>query len=305
MTTPPGTVVDRFGSGHVRTVITRSPDGRTTWVRSAGDRRTQPFLSPHPSLLTALEAVTTRPPGARFVPPQPHGNTLHYAAPGASSTADLLFSREPQAHARAGSLLEHLGMLLRALHAAPLAGTGAAPDMPLTWLRLSAWMDSPLAGPPAVLHTRLREALGTRRWQLLASWLESLRSGPRVLLHGNPSLGLLVPSESDETDALLTGEELGLGTWQQDVGWVLGELHEMRSLSVRLPLSVDPAGWDRLAARFIEGYGLPPDPSVHRAATLKALLHLHDFCVFVSWDESEVLRYTTVIAHLVDEHGKD
>ncbi|MEV7239367.1 hypothetical protein AB0N06_37535 [Streptomyces sp. NPDC051020] len=166
-------------------------------------------------------------------------------------------------------------------------------------------MDSPLPGPPAVLHARLRQALGTHRWQLLTSWLESLRSGPRVLLHGNPSLGLLVPSESDEADALLTGEELGLGSWQQDVGWVLGELHELRSLSVRLPLSVDPADWDRLAARFIEGYGLPPDPSAHRAATLKTLLHLHDFCVFVTWDDTEILRYTAVITHLVDEQEKD
>ncbi|MGW6578224.1 hypothetical protein ACWF76_02310 [Streptomyces globisporus] len=206
---------------------------------------------------------------------------------------------------RAGSLLEDLGMLLRALHTEPLEASGPVPGMPLTWLRLSAWMDSPLPGLPAALHARVRQALGPHRWKLLASWLESLRSGPHVLLHGNPSLGLLVPSETKEADALLTGEELGFGSWQQDVGWVLGELHELRALSTRIPLPVPPAGWDRLAARFVEGYGLPPDRSAHRAAALKVLLHLHDFCVFVRWDEPEVLRYTEVIAQLVDERGKD
>ncbi|MFZ3470967.1 hypothetical protein ACODT3_21795 [Streptomyces sp. 4.24] len=305
MSTPPGTLVERYGSGHVRTEIMRSPDGRTTWIRSAGGRRTQPFLPPQPSLLTALEAITGKHPGVRYALPRPHGHTLHYPTPGAASTADVLFSPDPQAHARAGSLLEHLGTLLRALHTAPFEAADTALDAPLTWLRLSAWMDSPLPGPPAVLHARLRQGLGTRRWQLLTSWRESLRSGPRVLLHGNPSLGLLVPSESDEAHALLTGEEFGLGSRQQDVGWVLGELHELRSLPVRLPFSADPAGWDRLAARFIEGYGLPPDPSAHRAATLKVLLHLHDFCVFVTWDDAEVLRYIKVIAHLVDEQGED
>lgn len=269
--------------------------------------RTQPFLPPHPSLLTVLESLNTRCTGARYVLPRPNGDTLRYAAPGASSTADLLLSHKPQAETRGvGSLLEHLGMLLRALHTAPVAAIDAASDMPLTWLRLSAWMDSPPPGPPAVLHARLRQAFGTQRWQMLTSWMEGLRSRPRVLLHGNPSLGLLVPSESDEPDALITGEELGLGSWQQDVGWVLGELHELRSLSVRLPLPVaDHATWDSLAKRFSEGYGLLPDPSVHRAAALRTLLHLHDFCVFVTWDDTEIVRYTTLISHLVDEHGKD
>ncbi|MER8073365.1 hypothetical protein ABTZ59_34465 [Streptomyces sp. NPDC094034] len=202
-------------------------------------------------------------------------------------------------------MLENLGMLLRALHTAPPVALEAAPDAPLTWLRLAAWMDSPLPGPPTVLYARLRHAFGVGRWRLLTSWLENLCSGPLVLLHGNPSLGLLVPSESDEVDGLLTGEELGRGSWQQDVGWVLGELHELRSLSARLSLSADPTVWDGLAARFIRGYGLPPDLQAHRAATLKALLHLHDFCVFVTWDETEILRYTAAITRLVDEYGEE
>ncbi|MFF0560643.1 hypothetical protein [Streptomyces sp. NPDC004266] len=308
MTTPHDTahdtVVERYGSGHVETEVRRSPSGRTTWIRSAGKKRTQPFGPPRPALVTALEALAPTRPDARFVPPRPHGQALHYAVPGAASAADLLLSGDPRLHARAASSLEHLGGLLRSLHAVPTAAVDTAPDAPLSWLRLSGWLDGPRPGPAAVLHTRLRQALGTTRWQLLASWLEGLRTGPRVLLHGTPSLGLLVPSESDGADALLTGEDLGRGSRQQDVGWVLGELHELRAVSARLRPSRRPPDWDDLTARFIEGYGLPPDPPAHRAATLKTLLHLHDFCVFVTWDDAEILRCAADLAQLVDEHGK-
>lgn len=295
-------VVDRYGTGHVRTEILSRPDGRYTWIRSPGEARNQPFGGTPAPILGALAAFTTdRHSAVHCVLPRPQGPELHYTLPGYRSAAELLLSGEPSAGRAAEDLLYGLGVFLGALHAtSPPAGAEAY--TPLTSQRLASWIDTPQGSRATRLHDALRASLGPARWRSIQKWLDELRDAEnRVLVHGGPSLGLLVQAAGADADALLIGEDAGLGPWQSDVGWVLGELSELRTWSARHRASSGASLWDRAETAFSHGYGRQPDLLAHRAAVLRGLLHLHDFCVFVTWDQAEVQQYTALLKGRIDE----
>ncbi|MBT2446349.1 hypothetical protein [Streptomyces sp. ISL-94] len=295
-------VVDQYGTGHVQTKIISRSDGDFTWIRTPGAARSQPFGGPPDPIRSALAAWTTgHYPGARCVLPQPHGPELRYTLPGHRSAAELLLSGEPAAHTTAEGLLHGLGVLLRVLHETTLPA-GSEAYTPLTYRRLSSWTDTPQGDRATRLHGALRTSLGPTRWNRVRQWLgELLDAENRVLVHGGPGLGLLVAAAGADAAALLTGEDAGLGPRQGDVGWVLGELSELRTWSTLHRPSADSSLWDRAEAAFNHGYGQQPDLLTHRAAVLRVLLHLHDFCVFVTWDQAQVQRYTALLKGLIDD----
>ncbi|MDN0193995.1 phosphotransferase [Streptomyces sp. S.PNR 29] len=305
------TVVAEYASGLLRTTIRTGPqDGGFTWVRGPGAARPEPLHGPPPTARRTLAAVEPGPagrgPGVRCVLPRDPGDAseLHYALPGRSSMAELLLSGAPSAAPSAQDTLYGLGRLLRALHAAPLPPAGqadAACPPPATWRRLRTWFDAPRTERAGQLHGSVRALLGEARWSSLERWLTEVReAGPLTLVHGAPGLGLLVVAEApDHPHGLITGEDVGHAPWQWDVGWVIAELRELRFFSARLP-SAD-TDWDRLTRAFTDGYGRTPDALVRRSTVLRSLLHLHDFSVFVAWDEAEIRRYAVLIADLMDE----
>ncbi|MFB7982790.1 hypothetical protein [Streptomyces vinaceus] len=301
-------VLDQYGTGHVQTTIVSVPERNFTWIRTPGPARSQPFGGPPAPIRSALAALATgRQPGVGCVLPEAYGSELRYTLPGPRSTAELLLSGEPAARSAAEGLLHGLGTLLRALHATT-PPTGPEAYTPLTYRRLAAWADMPQGGRATRLHEALRTSLGPTRWNRLRQWLgELLDSENRVLVHGGPSLGLLVPGTGTATEAgtevaaLLTGEDAGLCPPRADVGWVLGELRELRMWSALHRSSADPSFWDRAEAAFNHGYGQQPDLPTHRTAVLRVLLHLHDFCVFVAWDQAQVQRYVALLKGHVDE----
>lgn len=303
-----GTVVAEYGSALTRTQVLAGAQGGFTWIRTPGTARSGPPRQPPGALLaafgaTAHDPVTDCGPEVRCVLPRVYGSDggRHYPLPGRRSLAELLLSGSPPgtpaATPSAQDVLGGLGRALRALHAAPLpaadgAGAFTPPD---AWRRLRSWAESPAAGPAAQLHQGLREFLGTPRWRRVEAWLGELpEAGPRTLVHGAPGLGLLVPAEVRGTPhGLITGEDVGIAAWQWDVGWVLAELRELRFYAARLHRP--ESGWERLEHAFLSGYGRPRDPLVQRCAVLRSLLHLHDFSVFVTWDEAEVRRYAALL----------
>lgn len=319
-----GTVVAEYGSGLVRTkVLAGAQGGRFTWIRTPGAARSGSLRQPPRALLAALTALehdpaTDRGPGVRCVLPRAYGSEggLRYPLPGRRSLAELLLPGNPPSAPNdtlsTQDVLYGFGCLLRALHAAPrpTAGEADAYALPGAWRRLRSWADSPAAGRAAQLHRCLRELLGTSRSRRVEGWLSELpQDVPRTLVHGAPGLGLLVPAEVRDTPhGLITGEDVGVAPWQWDVGWVLAELRELRFFSARLHRP--ETDWERLEQSFLSGYGRPCDPLVHRSTVLRSLLHLHDFSVFVTWDETEVRRYAALVAdtmeavdHLDEQEG--
>lgn len=307
MTAP--AVVAEFATALVRTtVLTAARDGGFTWVRTPGAARSGPLRRPPHDLLAALETPATGDgSGVRCVLPRAYDGEegLRYPLPGRRSLAELLLSDDasnPPDDTRTDDVLYGLGRLLRALHAAPLPAQGEAGAyvLPGAWRRLRSWTGAPAAGRPAQLHVRLRELLGEVRWSLVERWSsEPPEAGPRTLVHGAPGLGLLIPAEAGGLPhGLITGEDVGIAPWQWDVGWVLAELGELRHFSARLHRP--GTDWTRLEQVFLDGYGRPRDPLVRRFTALRSLLHLHDFSVFVTWDEAEVRRYAALLADTID-----
>lgn len=308
-----GTVVAEFETALVRTtVLAAAQDDGFTWVRTAGAARSGPLRRAPRDLLAALTAPAPAPPagrgpGVRCVLPRVYDGAegLHYPLPGRRSLAELLLSGDPSGppdDTRTDDMLYGLGRLLRALHAAPLPAEREAGGyaLPGAWRRLRSWTGAPADGRPAQLHLNLRELLGSSRWSLVERWSgEPPETGPRTLVHGAPGLGLLIPAETGGLPhGLITGEDAGIAPWQWDVGWVLAELGELRHFSARLHRP--GTDWARLEQSFLDGYGRPRDPLVRRCTALRSLLHLHDFCVFVTWDEAEVRRYAALLVDTID-----
>jgi hypothetical protein len=123
------------------------------------------------------------------------------------------------------------------------------------------------------------------------------------LLHGAPSLGLIVPSVSPGNCALLSGEDLARGPAAFDLGWLLGELAEMRATNVRGIGGLPDDRSGPLARALLDGYGPPGDSvTTGRAATVRVFTHAHDYAAFVGWHD-HVTDYLDIIADLIDEDG--
>ncbi|MFF1918370.1 hypothetical protein ACFVYE_44050 [Streptomyces sp. NPDC058239] len=299
------TVIDSYGTGHVHTRILLRPDGRYDWVRTPGAARTQPFGVPSTTLVETLAATTAdRPDTALCVVPRTHGGALRYATSGHRSIAWTLLREGPAAHATVRNLLRAQGAALSRMHAAPVpAGLPTLVPSPLR--RLLAWLEGTVDGPADRLHTLVRRVIGPARWHRLRSWADRLtEASPGVPLHGGPSLGLLVPAPHHDSVALLTGEDAGLGPWQWDAGWVLGELAEFRDVSGRSHPTGDGSVWDGLETAFLDGLQRAPDETTRGTAVLRRALHLHDYCAFVRWNEQEVRACIADLIRLIDSRQR-
>lgn len=281
-------VVDAFGTGLLETTVRRARDGGFTWTRQPG-----PLA---PSGFTRVPPVVERQAGEATAPARlcvggsdPHRRD--YAVAGRHSMATLLIEHGPDGDAAA--LLHGLGAALRRLHeAAPPAVDGAAPP---TVARLDRWLDGRAAVPAAAAAGQLlRTTVDEPMWEVLRSWTAELvgcRDGVRV--HGAPGLAALVPDRDRRTAALLTGEDLGTGPRELDLGFVLGELIEMR-----WRCGGDGGAWQALVDALGEGYGAELGPRVHRVAALRVALHLHDYTAYVRWDAEEIKRYGSFLGFL-------
>lgn len=301
MTAP--ALVDRFATGFQRTSIFRLTEGGFRWERSPGDDRVSPQRIPSPELRDALlDLHTTK---LSFGLPEPVDGGLGYVTPGATSVAKLL-----QVVAF-GEIRDHLlsavrdtGRLLRRLHTT-VAPELAPPDDSAALARLRFWLehgDGPRAAGP--LARRLRQRLGDDRWAAVTGWCDSFTadSADDVVLHGAPSTGSLVPSPAPGEAVLLAGEDVMRGQPEFDLGWLLGEL-----LELRLPAASrqgDRPELVELGAVLLAGYGGEFDrDAVGRAAVLRILTHMHDFAAYVGW-HPELLVYVDAMPGHIDSRGR-
>ncbi|MFD3520650.1 hypothetical protein [Streptomyces sp. NPDC058653] len=175
-------------------------------------------------------------------------------------------------------------------------------------------------GPGGQLWALARGRLGARLWERLGDWAEAARQPPGrggvVLLHGAPSTGWLVPSPAGDHSVLLTGEEVTGGDPALDLGWILGELHELRSAATRGlgaagqgPPVDYPAAARALLAGYLHTEESPEDlgpalpPGTARAATLRLAVHMRDFASFVGWHE-DLRHYADLLAETLDADGE-
>lgn len=288
--------VTEYGTGLQVTRVTPTADGRYEWWQGPGADRPEPLTAPFVSYVPRPAR------GARFATPRPEGDGLTYLADGPYSAAAWLRDARPQARLLVAHALAAAGTALRELHAtdAPTA------EVPPALARLLSFVEGRDPGAAEPVVHRLREqaarAWGPARLERLRAWCVELAApGETVLVHGFASLGALVPPLHRGPVALLTGEDLGAGRPELDLGWLLGDLAE---LAWAVPVFGDgPTGPD-LPGVLLDAYGPGADRErAARAAVLRIALHMRDFAAYCGWSD-ELTDYTAFIADLIDEEGR-
>ncbi|MFE6623786.1 hypothetical protein [Streptomyces sp. NPDC057740] len=286
--------VAEYGTGLQVTRVTRTADGRYEWWHGPGADRAGPLTAP---------LVPYVPRGACLATARPAGDGLAHLADGPYSAAAWLRDARPQARLLVAHALAAAGAALRALHTADAPTT----DVPPVLARLRSFVEGrdPQEPEPAAVR-RLREhvvrAWGTARLERLRAWSAELAApGETVLVHGFASLGALVPPLHRGPVALLTGEDLGAGRPELDLGWLLGDLAE---LAWAVPVFGDGGQGPDLPGVLLDAYGPGADRELAaRAAVLRIALHMRDFAAYRGWSD-ELIDYTAFIADLIDEEGR-
>ncbi|MEZ3181227.1 hypothetical protein KYY02_21825 [Streptomyces pimonensis] len=321
--------VREYGTRYLRITVRHHGGTAFSWLRAPGPAHSRPQRLPAAAVEAALrragnaggDPVDGR-PGARLAlgewagGPAPDGaerQGVLYRVQGAVSVARLLPSGDSTAGRLAVRALADVGRTLRRLHREPWDFPERTPHPGLG--RLRAWAAGEEAAPGAVrLRALARARLGPSLWARLADWSESANEpaggSGAVLLHGAPSTGWLVPSAAGGRAALLTGEEVTGGDPALDVGWILGELHELRAAAARglgAAGQGPPVDYPAAAHALLSGYtggtgtaALPP--GTERAATLRLAVHMRDFASFVGWHE-DLRRYCDLLAETLAEDG--
>lgn len=314
-----GRIVRQFETGYQRTLITVDADRNHRWTRLPGTDRGSALHGPSPAVAAALAGLAYG--GVRVaLATGAAGGGVSYPAPGSGTAAGLALSHPegPDLDRLAWALTGTGGLLRRIQAAAPadIAAAGpAGPARALAWMRTGG---GPRAA--AVLHRELRRSLGAARWDELMRWCAALArpSTPPpargdVLLHGAAGMGQVVlaeepPDAADEpaapgpaSAALLVGEDIARGPADFDLGWLLGELVELRALAAGQGRRPEFPGVARAAV--LAGAGGLTDPvQAGRAAVLRMLVHAHDFAAYVGW-HPDLLVHLRALPDLVDTGG--
>ncbi|MER7402527.1 hypothetical protein ABT373_08535 [Streptomyces sp. NPDC000070] len=331
--------VREYGTRYLRITVRYHGDTGFSWLRTPGPAHTARQRLPAAAVGAALRRVDTAlgapAAGARTTAearrgarlalgepaagsaqdgatrPGPHPGVL-YRVPGAVSVARLLPSGDDTAFRLSADALADLGRTLRRLHQEPWDLPERPPHLGVR--RLLAWLSGEENAPGAAqLRELARTRLGPSLWARLTDWAEAAGEPPgpgAVLLHGAPSTGWLVPSPAGGHTALLTGEEVTGGDPALDLGWILGELHELRAAAARGlgsagqgPRVDYPAAAHALLSAYTGGDGPAALPrGTARAATLRLAVHMRDFASFVGWHE-DLRHYCDLLAEALTEDG--
>ncbi|WP_405900026.1 hypothetical protein OG242_23405 [Streptomyces sp. NBC_00727] len=297
-------LVDSYGTGFTSTSVYRLPSGGGfRWVRSAGPERSEPMRPPPAAARRRMRELPAE--GMDFSLPESRGHRLVYAANGPESLANILMTQSrDHSYPRARDLLMGLGRNLGELHSISARDVQDQGHPGIS--RLSGWLgDGSGAGESGRLFTAARKRLGSERWNLIRGWCEEfgMPAHDAVLLHGRPGTGLVVPGTNGSRAALLTGEDMATGRPSLDIGWVLGELAELRGVVRDQSGEAAAAEWSTLGRAFADGYGRGLSAETGRAATLCVLNHVRDYCAYVEWSEWWVPTVLNVIAEECDRGG--
>nr|WP_145487447.1 MULTISPECIES: hypothetical protein [Streptomyces] len=282
-----------YGTDLLWTSVRPLASGGYEWTRTTG-RLAPTGFRPVGGLGDRLTAVGC---GGAVLPAVGHGDATsrRYTVAGCESVANRLLSGGPGPQLR--EPVCGLGQALSRLHADGPPPAAQQLGAPRGLVRLDTWLAgrSP-AAPAAYVASELRRRLGPERWSKVTDWCRQVTEDSDVtLVHGAPGLGSLVVGDAVEPAALLTGEDLAVAPWYFDVGWVLGELVELK-----WQLGGDQQDWQLLLEVFFEGYGRDLGALWKRVAALRILLHVHDIAAYVGWHTAGFNHYATFLMFLID-----
>ncbi|GAA1033635.1 MULTISPECIES: phosphotransferase [Amycolatopsis] len=295
---PGSTLVEDYGSGLRRTEIHLLPDGTFQWTQRSGPACPAPLTAPDPALARAIAACSV--PGARWVPATASAlspGALTYLTSSPLSAVSWLELDQTRTNQVLTTALENVGRALRALHQLGVpdsVATSPGPRRIVCWLGETDSSQGNLAKLAELAWPRW----GRARLSRLRDWCVAPRRDT-VLVHGFASLGTLLPPLATPESEFLIGADLAAGRPESDLGWLLGELYELRWVGIHR--GVD---FRALGQALRRGYG----PGCHEAAlgrnaVLRLVTHLHDFAAYAGWTE-EFTSYIDFTAELIDDEGR-
>ncbi|MFJ2818451.1 phosphotransferase family protein [Streptomyces sp. NPDC087294] len=316
-------VVREYGTRYLRITVRHHGDAGFTWLRAPGPAHPRPQSLPPPTVGAALRRVDAAvgPTGAQLALGERESAApgVVYRVPGAVSVARLLTSGNAAAFQLSVNALADVGRTLRRLHQEPWEPPQRRPHPGVR--RLRAWLSGEENAPGATrVHQVARARLGPSLWTRLTDWTEAAHQLPSrpALLHGAPSIGWLVPDLVTDggRPALLTGEEVTGGDPALDLGWLLGELYELRCAAARGLGAAGhgpPVDHHAAAHALLGAYtgtrtdrsgdaGTAVPPGTARAATLRLAVHIRDFATFVGWHD-DLRPYCDLLAETLAADG--
>ncbi|MEV8453907.1 hypothetical protein AB0467_17640 [Streptomyces sp. NPDC052095] len=283
-----------YGTDLLHTSVRAAPDGPGwEWTRTTGPLAPSAFQPPT-GLGDRLAAVG-RGSSVRLAVGRAAGADRIYSVRGQESVANRLLSDGPSPELR--EPLRGLGDTLARLHAGGPPPEAERLGPPRGLLRLDTWLAgrAPVARA-AYVGAQMRHRLGPERWVRVTDWCREAAEDTAVtLVHGAPGLGSLVVEGDTGRASLLSGEDLAVAPRYFDLGWVLGELVELK-----WQLGGDRQGWQLLLEAFFEGYGQDAGDRWNQLAALRILLHVHDIAAYVGWHTAGFDHYTTFLLFLID-----
>ncbi|MEU6550264.1 hypothetical protein ABZ915_08235 [Streptomyces sp. NPDC046915] len=288
---PEGVV--EYGTDLLRTTVRPLTSGGHEWTRTCG-RLAPTGFRPVGGLGDRLTAAG-RDGAVRPAVGQGDATSRRYTVAGGESVANRLLSAGPRPQLR--EPLRGLGRTLNRLHADGPPPSAQRLGPPRGLIRLDTWLAGRApAARAAYVGSQLRGRLGPERWSKATDWCRQVTEDTDVtLVHGAPGLGSLVVGDAVDPAALLTGEDLAVAPWYFDLGWVLGELVELK-----WQLGGDQQEWQLLLEVFFEGYGRDLGAQWNRVAALRILLHVHDIAAYVGWHTAGFDHYATFLMFLID-----
>lgn len=228
--------------------------------------------------------------------PGPGGD---HAIPGPASAATLLLAGLP-----APAVTRMVAPAGAALAAAARQKAPYRPP-PAGLRRLRRWLDArPTPGhEPCTDSLRLRglvERAGVA--PRLKEWTAEILDAAASYSLGAPGLLTLYPDPDGSRTVVLVTDEVSAAPAVWDLGWLTGELLELRNDPDHEPRP-QPVEEDPIVQAILERYGalapLPAPDALARAALLRWVIHLHDFASYVAWDD-QLPRRLERIAELME-----
>lgn len=293
-------------TGYLWSEVTVDDAGQHQVHRRPGPLR-ETRVYPDPVVLQMLSALSV--PDVVFGIAVRDGTAEHHQVPGPSSLALLIRGGLPAS--AAAPMAGALGRALRAVHRCDV-DPERRPAAPAGALRMSRWLREG-TGPGELpdVHRQFRALVGPSSVDRMLRWIDVLSRPPRPLcgLHGGAGLllgaagsGALYPDPVSGAVTVLVGGEIASGHPAWDLGWMIGEQLERRTVVVDDGPRIDP-GSDPMTAALLDGYGPHDGSIVCRAAVVRWLTHLHDYAGYVGGN-ADLPRRLALLAPLVADPSR-
>ena len=281
------TLIDRFGSAWVEVTI-ESPDDSDDFLLK---RR------PGPSGPSRFPVVWHGKPvianGVELVWPEVEEEILTYRVGGPSSASRWLLSPDIEFRRTAldtvARCIDVVTKLSRDAQSTPLLTA-----LPAPLRRLSTHLENPATSAVLRWRAALKDAVDGSAVVGLLDLLATHHHDDATFAHGGLSIGGIIPVTTGVYDGVLTGEDAGSASAGHDIGWIVGELLEMRAAAHDTEDDDGGALLDEAIQDILRKHAGHPQ-GTHRAAALRIALHAEDYAHHIGWDDG-LIRHAQLLA---------